>query len=169
MYKGCKSNWSITKRFLMNKLWNDIVHRFRNFSRAEKRWFFGHRHSLLMDLGQDQQQHPTVHSAGVSRVPLLFPSDHHPLPCCSPFAPLRNLITWLGNWEILPFSTVTTVFSHFQPFSTIFGHVQLFLTIAHVFNYFHLFSAVFSSFQPFSAVFSHFWPFSPVFIRCQCF
>ena len=28
----------------------------------EKKYFFGLGHLLLMDLGYDQQQHPTVHS-----------------------------------------------------------------------------------------------------------
>ena len=33
----------------------------------EKKYFFGLCHPLMMDLGHDQQQHPTVHSGGVSR------------------------------------------------------------------------------------------------------
>ena len=35
--------------------------------RMEKRKKIGLRNWLLMDLGHDQQQHPTVHSGGVSR------------------------------------------------------------------------------------------------------
>ena len=52
----------------------DIGLRFSNFGlemvkncRAEKSNFFGLHYSLLMHLGQDQQQHPTVNRGGVSK------------------------------------------------------------------------------------------------------
>ena len=57
----------------MEKLWKYIVFRFSNccskmveIRRAGKRVFWCSP-SLLMDLGQDQQQHPTVHSVGIIR------------------------------------------------------------------------------------------------------
>ena len=57
-------------------------------------------HSLLIDPGQDRQQHPTVHSGGVSRIPFLSPSDH------------------------LPFTFRSTVFNCFQPYSTVSSRFQ---------------------------------------------
>ena len=53
IYKCCKSNRSIEKRFLWEKLRKEI----------------GLRHSLLMDVGHNQQQHHNVNSGGVVRVP----------------------------------------------------------------------------------------------------
>ena len=97
IYKGCKSIWSITKIFLREKFKKATALRFCNFGSEmvdnRRALFFGGvlRHSLFMDLGHNQQQHPIVHSWGVSRVPCLspdpplpltfrFPSAHLPLP-----------------------------------------------------------------------------------------
>ena len=92
-----------------------------------------------MDLGQDQQRHPTVHSGGVSRVPFPSPSAHLPLPFR---LETWNLEIWkLGNWETWKIRNSA------------------------VFNRFQLFSAVFSSFQPFSGIFNRFQRFLNVFIR----
>ena len=114
--------------------------------------FLGH------PVGQDQQQHPTVLSGGVSWVPFHSPSAHLPLRFRSPWK-LGNSNWKLGNSEnpeILPFFFG---FNRFQPFST-------------VFMYFELFSTIVSRFQPFSAVFNQFQlfqPFSAVFICFQLF
>ena len=97
IYKCCKSNL-FAKRFLRKKFRKDIGLRFSNCGsemvkngHAKKSFFFGLRHSLLMDLGHNQQQHPTVHSGGVSRVP-----------CCSPAPPLpltfRSPSVFCGNF-----------------------------------------------------------------------
>ena len=73
MSKGPKSNQYITKIFSREKLSKDIGLRNNNFGsemvescRSENSWFFGLRDSLLMGLGQDQQQHPFVHTGGGS-------------------------------------------------------------------------------------------------------
>ena len=72
-YKVQKSNRPIAKRYPTEKFKRDIGLRFTNFgsdmvkNRRANFYLFGLRHSLLMDLGHTQQQHPTVHSEGVSR------------------------------------------------------------------------------------------------------
>ena len=70
-------------------------------------------HSLLMDLGHNQQQHPAVHSGGVIRVSYCSPSAHLPLPFRSPF----------GNWETQPFSNVFSRIQLFKLLSTFFNRV----------------------------------------------
>ena len=101
---------------------------------------------LFVDgFGQDQQQHPTVHNRGVSRVPFCSPSAHLPFPFRSPFAPLHNFETLkhrksktqirnskLRNLAILncfqPFQLFSAVFCHFKllkMFSVIFSHFNL--------------------------------------------
>ena len=127
-------------------------YQFRNFGlemvencRAEKSLFVGLRLSLLMYLGQDHQQHPTLHSGGASRIPFRSSSAHLPLTFRSPFAPLplpfRSLplpfryplsFRSAGN----PFSAISnrfyrlsSVFSPFKPCSTIFNHFKLLSTV----------------------------------------
>ena len=63
VYKCRKSNRSIANRFLREKVEKDIGLRFRDFGLE----MVQNHHSLLMDLGHNQHQHPTVHSGGVSR------------------------------------------------------------------------------------------------------
>ena len=84
-------------------------------------------HSLLMDLGQDQQQHPPVHSGELVGSPVA----HLPLFCRSTSAPLpltfRSPSAWkLGNLKPRKLSS----FNRFQPFSTVFYSLQPFLTIS---------------------------------------
>ena len=74
IYKYWKSNRSIANRFLREKLRKDNGFRFNNFGSEMVRNFcaiffliFGLYHTLLIDLGHDQQQHPAVYSGGVSR------------------------------------------------------------------------------------------------------
>ena len=57
-----RSTVQSTKIFIREKLRRDIGLRFWLQNSHTKK-----RHSLLMDLGHDQQQHPIVHSWGVSR------------------------------------------------------------------------------------------------------
>ena len=139
IHKCGKSNWSLA---IFSKKWLKLPHC--------KSLFVGLCHSLLMDLGKDQQHYPTVHSGGVSRVHLHSPSAQLPRTFRSPCAPLplRNLETWnFGN---------SVVFNRFQLFTTIFIFFQQFSA---VFNYFQPFSAVSNCFQPFPTVFNHFHPF----------
>ena len=189
--KDQKSYWSFTNRFLREKLWNDIGLRFWNL--ALKWWllprrffiiFFGLCHSLLMDIGKDQQQHPSVHSGRLSKVPFLStsghltppfcsPSVHHMLPSCFDSAPLMlpfhspsaPLETWnlvnretqpLGNSEIHTLGN-WAVFNQFQQFSVFFKRFQ---TISTAFNCFQSLSTIFSCFQQFSTAYSRFQPFS---------
>ena len=90
---------------------------------AEKSLFLGLCHSLLMDLGQDQQYHPNVHCWGVCRVPFGSPTAHLPLPFGSPSAhlplPFRSPFAPLENSTQKPFSTL---FHCFQTFLDIFKH-----------------------------------------------
>ena len=53
---------------------------------AQKNFFCCLCHSLFMDLGHNQQQYPTVHSGGVSRVPCRSPSPPLSLTFRSPSA-----------------------------------------------------------------------------------
>ena len=142
-------------------------------------------HCWMMDLGQDQQQHSTVHSGGVSQVPFRSPSNHLPLASAHlpfPFPletwKLGNLKTWrLVNFKIgksetqalstflnsFPlfsvFSLFSTVLNSFQPFSDIFNCNEPF---SDIFYPFKLFSAIITCFQLFSTVLSHFTMFSPI-------
>ena len=99
-------------RFLWEKLPKDIALVF-DFAILAQKWlkiavFFVIvlRHSLMMDLGQNQHQHPTVNSGGVSRV-------------------LGILTQKLGN---------VAVMNHFPPISTIFNDLQPFLVIFNSFQ-----------------------------------
>ena len=110
IYKCYRSNWSIAKRFVWEKFWKDIGLRFRNFGsemvknhNLKNCLFLSHRHSLLMDLGQDQQQHPTVHSGGFSRYPFRSPCAHLLFPFRSPFATLGNSETCWNGWKRINF------------------------------------------------------------------
>ena len=87
IYKCRKSNWSIRKKSLREKLCNDIRLRFCYFGpEMVKNWPMDF---LLMDLGHNQQnQHPTVYHGGVSRVPCCSPAHPLPLTFRSPSAPL---------------------------------------------------------------------------------
>ena len=73
MVNGQKFNQPSAKKFLGKSEEFYIGLRFTNFgsemveNRLKNKFFVGLRHSLLMDLGYDQQQHPTAHSGGVSR------------------------------------------------------------------------------------------------------
>ena len=143
-----------------------------------------------MELGQDQQQHSTVHRGGVSKVCCRSPAPHLPLLFRSPSARLLfgNLETGrlenLENWKLgrflalfsrfkvfISFHPFLAVFSLFQPFSTFF-----FIIVFHRFSCFQPFSVVFNGFsivfnhfQLFSIVFSFFQPFSTIFCHFQPF
>ena len=124
-----------------------------------------------MDLGQDQQQHPTVNSAGVSRVLFRSPSAHLPLLFSFPSSPLplysAPFETWkLGNSETQPFSTV---FSHFRRFQLLSAILKRFQPFSTVFNHFQPFSTVVKRFQPFSTILRRFLPILTVFNRFNCF
>ena len=65
IYKCCNSIRSISKRFLREYLRKDIGLRINNGQNfwPEKSFLFVLCHSLSMDLGHNQQQHPTVQCA----------------------------------------------------------------------------------------------------------
>ena len=73
IHKGLSSKRLITKKFHRKKSCKEIGLRFTNFvsemveNCSVKKGFVGFCHSLLIAPGQYEQQHPTVHSGGVSR------------------------------------------------------------------------------------------------------
>ena len=158
IYKGWTSNWSFTKRY-ERALVSELAILAKKGKKLPCRMVFLFRlcFSLLMDLGQNQQQHPTVHSevwelAGSPSAPVLLPfrslfAAPLPLPFRSPSAPLGN---WT-NQKISRFLPLSIVFTFTQPCPTNFGW-----PITTVFNQFQLFSTiitVLNRFQPSYSVF----------------
>ena len=74
-----------------------------------------------MDICQDQQQHPTMHCKGVSRVPFYSPATHLPLPFHSPSAPLPLTIRSPSAWKLGKLETWKLQNSETMPISTVFG------------------------------------------------
>ena len=88
-------NYSLSNYFAIGWLQKDFLGR-----------VFCLRHSLLMNLGHNQHQHPTVHSGGVSRLPYRSPS------------------------------VVLTVFNRFLQFSTFFNSFERFSSVFNRFKQF---------------------------------
>ena len=179
IYKGQKLNRSNTKRFLREKLQNEVGIRISNFGIEiiENCWayffvfvfathcwwiYFKMSSSILLCIVGGLAGSPSA------PIPLTFRFPSAPLSLPLITRKLGNTVTRaIKNLAVFnPCQPVSTFFIRFHPVSIVCQNVKPFWTDL---NNFQQFSAVFNRFQLFSTIFSHFQLFSVVFSRFNRF